>query len=49
MRLINKQMLDIEHAKQKYLGDMNDLEVEEESILQKEVPKLENDISTLKN
>ena len=47
--MTNKQLLDMEHAKQKHLNDMNDLEMEEETILQKEVPKLENDISTLKN
>ena len=49
MRLMNKHVLDFEHVKQKHLTDMKDLEDEDDTILQKEIPKMQNDISVLEN
>lgn len=42
-------MMSKDHLKNKYLADLNDLQEEEDIILQKEIPALQQDNNVLQN
>ena len=42
-------MMTKEHLKNKHMADMNDLQEEEDTIMQKEIPALQQDSNVLQN
>tara|TARA_B110000285_G_C15106973_1_gene608610 strand:- start:725 stop:892 length:168 start_codon:yes stop_codon:yes gene_type:complete len=46
---MSQQMMTKEHLKNKHLADMNDLQEEEDTIMQKEIPALQQDSNVLQN
>ena len=49
MRFLHQHKMNNDHLKQKHMADMADLQEEEDSILQKEVPDMTADIAVLQN
>uniref|UniRef100_A0A7S3CLY4 Uncharacterized protein n=1 Tax=Strombidium rassoulzadegani TaxID=1082188 RepID=A0A7S3CLY4_9SPIT len=48
-RLVEHFQLNLDHLRQKHQADMSDLQVEEQSIADREVPKLQSDALVLQN